>query len=198
MNVHVCVLGLQPQGAEAEHVLEDAALVFVDILQNPEVDALVLVGGEECFFDAVDPAVCDDGDVEEVSVEADEEEKLEEKKTEKKEDNGELARARVFQADVSEGDPGREADGDRCKQCACERPQHAKPVLAEVKLESFLCIPPLKIDGCVPGSGSGFYHVSRREPARQLTKKTVWATAQRRKRLTVKNAKWEASLECGK
>src|SRR3989338_3627826 len=69
----VGVLGLQLQTAEAEQVLHGAVLHFLDFLQDRQVDALVLVGKEEGFLDAVHAPVGDDDEVEEEPVEADEE-----------------------------------------------------------------------------------------------------------------------------
>lgn len=44
-------------------------LTTVDILNHPKINTLVVIGTEECFFDAVDFFVGDDNDVEEVAVE---------------------------------------------------------------------------------------------------------------------------------
>lgn len=48
-------------------------LTFMQILHRVQVDTLMVIDGEECFFNAVDFAVRDDDDVQEVAVKTEEE-----------------------------------------------------------------------------------------------------------------------------
>ena len=65
-------LRLHDQAAEAEQILNRTMLPFVDVLERPEVDGLMIVDGEERLFDPVHAFVRDHDYVEEVGVEAEE------------------------------------------------------------------------------------------------------------------------------
>ena len=66
-------LCFERQAAEPEQVLDGAMLGFMNILEHSQVDALVIVDGEERFLDPVDFFVRHDDDVEEIPIKAEQE-----------------------------------------------------------------------------------------------------------------------------
>ena len=66
-------LRLECQAAEPQQVLDGAMLGFMNILEHPEVDALVIVDGEERFLDPVDFSVRHNDDIEEIPIKAEQE-----------------------------------------------------------------------------------------------------------------------------
>ncbi len=70
VNAQFRILTAKEERAESEDVLHNAALLLRNIFNHPQIDALVIVDGDECFFDAMNLFVCDDDQVEEVCVEA--------------------------------------------------------------------------------------------------------------------------------
>ena len=135
MDLHLTVLRVENQAAEPEHVLDDPVLRFTDVLKLLQVDALVVVEGDQRLFNPMDFAIGQNDHVEEITIEpcekfqvnADEERRKQEEQ-------------RTAHTGVIDGDEGKEqqADGndEHTQQYAPHRrPQHANPVLAEVKHE---------------------------------------------------------------
>ena len=70
---HFGFLGFQNDRAIAEEILNDAVLALIDILQNPQIGAFMVIHRDECFFDSMDFLIRHDDDMEEVVVETSEE-----------------------------------------------------------------------------------------------------------------------------
>ena len=70
MDPENCFLCLKNDAAETEEMLHDAMPILHDVLESVDIDALVVVDGDEGFLDAVDPMVGDDDHVQKISVEA--------------------------------------------------------------------------------------------------------------------------------
>lgn len=92
MDVKVRVLQLKTQAPEAQEILERPALELVDVLQRPQIDAFVLVGGEECFFDAMDAPIRHHHHVQKIAIETDEEFELDDQEEQEKERKDEVTR----------------------------------------------------------------------------------------------------------
>lgn len=153
------ILGLhhEYQGAEPENILDDAMLIFGDIFECPQINTLMIVDGEECFFDAVHFFVGDDNDVEEVLVERREESALGKEKA--RAENSEHCMAHVDRCVFIEGDfcnIGTHYNQGRPSNQSAKRPPQAYPVLAEVELKFFPLILAGEID--LPAGVGRDYH----------------------------------------
>src|SRR3989344_2040087 len=145
MQPHHAVLCLQSNRAEPEQFLNNAVLRFHHVLQHREIDALMIVDEEQCFFDAVNFAIGGNNDIEKVSVETREEFNVGEKEEHGKERQERPARERILDWHGDKGEVSESRNQYVPCNKLCERPQEPYGMLITVKVQLLIGMLPLEI-----------------------------------------------------
>ena len=135
MELENRILGFQNHGAIVKNRLDNSVLAFVNILQRPNVDGLMIIMCQECFFDAMHFFISDDDDVERVSVKTNEESPLDEGKNEKESHENTTTCRRVIHSNRTERYVSCHNHRNDPEDHPEKRYDEPDPVLAEVKLQ---------------------------------------------------------------
>ena len=87
------LLRLDAQTAETQRILDDAVLRLDDVLNHPQINALLIIGDEERLLDAMDTAVRHYDHIEAVIVEVDQEFQLDDGEDEQNHDDDDVSAA---------------------------------------------------------------------------------------------------------
>src|SRR3989339_1465045 len=174
MNAHFGILRLENQASVSQNVLDDAMLLFVDILEHPEIGGLVVIHGEQFLLDAVNAFVRHDDDVEKVMVETNEKLGVRQEEECRENDEDGVARERLDEHAAGEHDDARSHDEDVPDDEPEDGPEEPDPVLMVVELVGLSLVFGLKAEA---ERGGRFCHSQRRRcPTMMKTIiRSVWA-----------------------
>ncbi len=192
------VLSFKNECAIAEEILDDTVLTLMDVLEHPEIDALVIVRCEELLLDAMDALVGNDDDVEKVVVEAFEEFEVREDK-EKRHDREECPVCEAISNTYTQEDRVTHAEDEGVPAEELEeRVPETYPVLSCVEHKYFIAVLCLEVDSCRRASDGGFHDMAVYPRRRLAMRKIAWRMVMIRMRRSVKKENADASTACGR
>lgn len=137
---------LKDNRPEPENLLDQAVLALGDILEHQEINALMIIDGEEALFYSMHSSISHDDDAKEVPVEPGEKFKVCEEEENGEERNEHAAGQIVLDRKWEKYENGE----SRNEHIPCnkfrERPQEPDPVLMIVEMELFIGMFALKIN----------------------------------------------------